>query len=175
MTTPAARQGPPCFPEGSKPVIGFRRIFVVLSLGEDLVGGQIRAVSRGKPVIVLDGSHVPAVGGPGLLLVGSIVVAGIIFVAGFRQMMLQFLFCIPPALTDGAHLLRGRGTGGTVLVLVLPRILVLLFAHNGMVPPDPPIRKSRLLLQTLLKQRPGKAAIASQMIAPHRPISRPTL
>jgi hypothetical protein len=87
-------------------------------------------------VIILDGSNVPAVDGPAVLLSGGVIVVRIILVAGFLKMVLQLLFCIAAALTHGTHLLRRWCGVGVLVRTMILRIPAYFLAHSEIVPLD---------------------------------------
>lgn len=73
---------------------------------------------------------------PAALLLGGLSVVWVVLVAGFLEMVLQFLLRITAALTDSAHLLSRRCRMGMLVRAMVRRVLVFFLAHNGIVPPD---------------------------------------
>ena len=70
----------------------------------------------------------------GGVLVGGVVVFGLM--ARFIKVMLQLLLGVPSALSDGAHLLRGRSCMRVLVRTMIMRVLFVFIAHTGIVPPD---------------------------------------
>jgi len=86
--------------------------------------------------ITLDCGGVTTVPSPAALLLGGLRVVKVVLVAGFLEMVLQFLFGVAAALTDSAHLLSRRRRMGILVRAVVRQVLDIFLAHNGIVPPE---------------------------------------
>lgn len=135
LAVPAASGHAPRSPRSGS-AVGFRILPGDLAPGICLIGDQVHAVSCSKLVTILDGSNVLAVDGPVVLISGGVIVVRIILVAGFLKMVLQLLFCVAAALTDGTHLLRGWCGVGVLVRTMIPPIPAYILAHSGIVPLD---------------------------------------
>jgi len=57
------------------------------------------------------------------------------FMAGLLEVVLQFLFGVPPALADGSHLLGGGCSMGVLVRTKVVRLSSAYIAHKCIVPP----------------------------------------
>ncbi|MCP9001522.1 hypothetical protein NFC73_17575 [Pseudarthrobacter sp. RMG13] len=71
-----------------------------------------------------------------------------VFVAGFLEVVLQFLLRLPAALTYGPHLLRRRSGVGVLVWAVILQAVRDLLAHTEIIPPCVSVGKAPRHVET---------------------------
>lgn len=134
-------EGPPLCPGAALGVLTFGSHVVSCQ-----IHAQIHAVGGARSVIVLDRGSVPTVHRPHVLLFADLSVVRIVFMAGFLKMVLQLFFCVAPALTHRAHLLRRRRRMGVLVRAMVLHNLASILAHTKIVPLDTGVMEGAVVL-----------------------------